>query len=544
MAKVKFSKLTLGHPLTKEAVWGNLDQCAAALSGNITAAQRKEARSVFSVVLQKARSGPSIAEPEGEISSLGFFLPPLQEFFSDSLTGDLNTPDIVLESLSVSFDCANQQYPIGAETGLPDPGLKFDTDLVVAIKVGSFSAQATIPKSTLNIMNDEIINRPNPTLSADIGAVIDPYSRLEITVRHPFLEQYIGAGWAGFDQLLSIDNLVIHATFSAPIVQRDSLAHTVLPQNSPIASGAARSAATCALSSPAAGSLIKAGDRESAATDGIQDAFEQLDLAARNKLRGGLTRSSEVRPFTESLVEDQGYFCISIPLFNIAENNILAGTTPATRLYDGYVRPSVLRGANALMDRAVIPIVAPGTIHHVGVFWDKFESLIPPYPTTNPNDDFRMDLGVAIGCGPGSITDSYTQVCQVEEKSVTYNQANEYRRHFFAPIAYSTAAAAPAEGSGYVTQGRPFFFGREVDMTGGVRRNNAAYASNPAASEAAPATNGTEQFIEVRCNLYRYNTVTLAYGGIEEVTMPNSNLKIAGWSGVVVCLYGKMALVE
>mgnify|MGYP003653188574 CR=1 FL=1 len=533
MAKVKFSKLTLGHPLTKEDVWDNLGQCATALSGNITSDQRKESRSLFPFTLQKVRSGPSSSEAPGVIRSLGFYLPPLQEFFSSSLVGDFNTPDIVLETLSISFDGANQQYPINPATGLPDPSITFTSDLIVSIKSGSFSAQATIPKSALNISNDEIINRPNPTLSAAIGAVIDPYAKLEITVRHPFESQQTG----GFnDQPWGIDNLVAHATFSAPIVQRDTQANTVLPQNA-LLSGAARSPSTCTLSPPAAGSLVKAGDRTAVATDGIQDAFEQLDMTVRNKLRGGLTRASEVRTFTESLAEDQGYFCISIPLFNISENNMtVSGSINITRTIDGYTRPSVARGVSALMDRAVIPIVAPGTIHHIGVFWDEFSS-------PSPTDDFRMDLGVAIGCSPGSLTDSYTQVCKVAEKSITYNAANQFMQHFFAPIAYSTAPGAPANGSGYTTQGRPFFFGQEVDLTGGNRRGNVADATNPPAAESAPLTNGTEQFIEVRCNLYRYDTTVPAYVGIEEYQASGA-LKVAGWSGVVVCLYGKMALVE
>lgn len=559
MAKVKFNKLTLGHPLTREAIWDNLDQCATAISGNIVADQRQENRSLFTLALQRVRCGPdyltenSAGVPFGfaipffndtGIKDLSFFLPPLQEFFSSDLVAGLTTPDIILETLAVSFDNANQQYPIDLATGLPDSSLTFERDLTVEVQSGSFSAQATIPKSTLNISNDEIINRPNPTLSASIGAVIDPYAKLEITVRSP-IETQRPLDATVKDQRRGIDNLVIHATFSAPIVQRDTLAHTVLPQNVPLTVGTARSSTNCNLSTPVAASLVKAGDRTAAATDGVQDAFEQLDREVRDKLRGGLTRWSELRPFSESLKEDQGYFCISVPLFNIAENNLTlssaaSSNTSAARTVDGYIRPSVLRSVNALMDRAVIPIVAPGTIHHVGVFWDKFVS-------TTPTFDFKMDLGVAIGCAPGSLTDSYTQVCQVAEKNVTYSSNTAFIQHFFAPIAYSTAGGAPALGEGYVTQGRPFFFGQEVDLTGGVRRHNVADASNPAAVEAAPATNGTEQFIEVRCNLYKYDTAAGAYKNIEEgITGAGATqaTQLAGWSGVMVCLYGKMALVE
>lgn len=559
MAKVKFNKLTLGHPLTAGDVWDNLSQCATALSGNIAAEQREEDRSIFTFALQRVRCGfdrftegdtPSTDftldwHNESGTKRLKFFLPPLQEYFDSNLVSDLNTPDIVLESISISFDNVNQQYPINIDTGTPNSADTFDQDFEVQIRSGSFVGQVTIPKVALNISNNEIINRPNPTVSADIGGVIDPYAELEITVRSPINSQPA----AGRSNERGIDNMVIRASFSAPIVQRDTAAYSVQPQNDRTGSATARSFATNTLSVPAAGSLIKAGDRTSASTDGVQDAFEQLDRAVRDKLKGGLNRMSEVVAYSESVLEDQGYFCISIPLFNYAENNWFNGHHNAAAVFagantiDGYKRPSTLRGVNAFMDRAVIPITAPGTLHHVGVFYDGFQIG----GASKSIYEMRMDLGVAIGCAPNSAVDSYTQIVQVAERNVTSTAATEYSNHFFAPIAYSTAGGAPALGSGYVTQGRPFFFGRQIDLTGGVLRENVANPANPAAAEAAPATDGTEQFIEVRCNLYQYDTSAPGYIGVDAMpaaASPADAFQWGGWSGVVVCLYGKMALVE
>jgi hypothetical protein len=156
-----------------------------------------------------------------------------------------------------------------------------------------------------------------------------------------------------------------------------------------------------------------------------------------------------------------------------------------------------------------------------------------------------MDLGVAIGCGARAQLDAYTQVVQVAEKPVDFfGPTDPGIQNFFAPVTYSTHVSAPALGKGYVTQGRPFYFGQEIDMTGAaVRRRNVADAATPGNAEAAPSTNGTEQFIEIRCNLYKYDAAAAGY--IDMTASPAAgDTNIGNWSGIVVCLYGKMALVE
>jgi hypothetical protein len=186
------------------------------------------------------------------------------------------------------------------------------------------------------------------------------------------------------------------------------------------------------------------------------------------------------------------------------------------------------------MDKAVLPIVAPGTIHHVGVFWDR---IYIPMPGT-----ITMDFGVALGCKSKAETSEYTQITQTAQKDVTFNAANNYIRNFYSPIAYSTAVGAPALGKGYVQQGRPFFFGREIDYTSGVRRRDVASASNPALAEAAPSTNGTENFLELRCNMYAQDLATGFKVNLDTATVGNSYF--GNGSGVMVCIYGKMALVD
>ena len=431
----------------------------------------------------------------------------------------------------------NQEKPILLWTGLPDTGSgEYNRSLEVTVESGNSIAKVSIPISTMNLKNDEITNKPNPAVSAYIGAAIGAYSSLKITIIPPVAIPYATALPHAITIPSGIDNMVVHAVFSAPIVQRDhATAHTVLPQNAPL-HDCARSPAHNVLVRPAAGAAIKASE---ANLSGVQDGFSQLDRQVRDRLSGGLTRWSEVRTGTEALVEDQGYFCWMVPLFNVPEDEGLAdhAATVAAFNYNtlgGYVRYSAEHNVRALMDKAVIPIVAPGTIHHVGVFWDRIWM-----PATQR---VKMDFGVALGCKARAEISQYTQVTQTAAKDVTFNAANNYIRHFYSPIAYSTAVGAPALGKGYVQQGRPFFFGREIDYTSGTRRRNVASAATPGNAEAAPNTNGTENFLEIRCNLYAETIATGAAGNIDSLSGGDSYF--GNGSGVMVCIYGKMALVD
>lgn len=555
MAKVNFKKLSLGHMLQPSMVWDNLNQCAAALSGSVSSDQREENRSVFTLTFYKVRVGrdeytQDIANQwwdAEDTKRIKFSLPPLQEYFDESLVSDFNTPDIKLESISLSFDGGNQHHPIDLTTGIGDPSKTFDQDMLLKITAGNFVGQVGIPRSVLIIDNNDVINRPNPALSDNINAVIDPYSEIEFELTLPISTQntYAQSKWT---QLNGIDSLVVNARFSAPLVQRDRAGYTVIPQNAPL-HDCARSSIMNTLVNAVPGDAIEATTNS---LKGVQEAFNQLDRQVRSGLRGGLTRWSEVRTNTESLIEDQGYFCITVPLFNVSQVSMThdfeggkgSGATLNQVRYanlGGYVRPSNLRSVDCLMDRAVVPIVAPGTIHHIGVFWDKTASYAA-------DEEIRMDLGVALGCGARAQAATYTQIAQVAEQSIDrFSGATPGIERLFVPVAYSSHASAPAMGKGYVPQGRPFYFGPEIDTTGGTRRRNVADPANTANAEAAPNTNGTEQFFEIRCNLYRYNS-TGAGGYVDFLNYTGSaagdNLVIGNWTGIVVCLYGKMALVE
>ncbi len=557
MAKVTFNKLTRGQPLTPGMIWDNLTQAATALSGNISKDQRAENRSVFSVVLHRVRHSDAIFNgytnnPWGNFRPEQFIfkLPVWQEFFDTDFYSSANTPEVVLESISISFDCMNQNKPIRLDNGLPSTSASdtFASPLEVTIQAGRSGGKAIIPNQTLNLTNEKVVNRPNPALTANIGANIGAYDMLSIVVNNPIDIDYATLPAQAAGAVTGIDNLVVHARFSAPIVQRDSAAYSVVPQNVPVSHECARSFDANVLVPPVAGNSILA---TSTSLNGVQDAFEQLDRQARNGLLGGLTRDSERRGRAEALLEDQGYFCLTVPLFNVPEDEGISAwptSTDAAKKYDsveGYVRRNLSlpnagapgTGVLGLMDAAVVPILAPGTIHHIGLFWDKMflDGQISTYRV-------HMDFGLALGCKARAAESNYTQVSYTAAKDVSYAANNAYINHFFSPIAYSTAGGlSPGPGSGYVVQGRPFYFGTEMDATGGALRGFSANALNPAAGEAATNTDGTEQFIEIRCNISLYNTATSAYVDINNV---NAEGTIGNGSGVFVCIYGKQALVE
>ena len=196
MAKVKFNKLTRGQPLTPAAIWDNLDQAAAALSGNVAKEQRQHGRSTFSVTIHQVRQSDAIwnnyvgAPGDDKLKRpdrFYFKLPPWQEYFNSNEISNETTPDIILESIAISFDNMNQEKPLVLDNGLPSTVAadKFNRSFEVQIEAGLSAGKSVIPVSTLVHKNEVIRNRPNPALSANIGAAIGAYDLLTVTVTSP-----------------------------------------------------------------------------------------------------------------------------------------------------------------------------------------------------------------------------------------------------------------------------------------------------------------------------------------------------------------------
>ena len=136
----------------------------------------------------------------------------------------------------------------------------------------------------MTLPNADAPNKPNPTVAVDIGAQVPLYE--DITAE---IQGLTKAGVAA-----GVESVLAVATFSSNIVERD---HAVVPQNCPLHDNV-RVPASISVTSPAAGDLIEATN---ATSTGLQDGFEAIILA-------------HVFHGDSNLIEDQGYFCISVPM--------------------------------------------------------------------------------------------------------------------------------------------------------------------------------------------------------------------------------------
>ena len=99
-----------------------------------------------------------------------------------------------------------------------------------------------------------------------------------------------------------------------------------------------------------------------------------------------------------------------------------------------------------------------------------------------------------------------------------------------------TGAAGAVLGKGYIPQGRPVYFGRQLTYDGTVPRENIADIVGSSAAEAAPATGGYEQFIEVRLTYVRGTGATWVTANALDIFLSNA--------GVNVYIIGKLGLEE
>jgi hypothetical protein len=181
------------------------------------------------------------------------------------------------------------------------------------------------------------------------------------------------------------------------------------------------------------------------------------------------------------------------------------------------------------VDKAIIPITAPGTIHHVFC-------VTGPLSTAG-NYTLKATCGVALGSSIRTDHILYQQVAYKQNFNLVQAQSfrfADYMAFQGIPLIYQTGTKI---GKGFYTQGRPFFFGREIGKNPHGRNNCANI--NPALAEAAPKTLGMEQVLEVRMTINLYNNATSAF-----VDMNTDTVSAGGALGSTVYIIGKQALVE
>ncbi len=536
MAKITDDKkLPLGVGLEPSHVQGNLQKVADSFSASTLKDQRAQAQAPFSVswCLNVTRGTVGTTEDD----QIHFTLPPLQTHWDDSglpphqVTNE-QTPAVTLDSISLGFDLMNQDKSIDASTALPSTADMGNVTLRLFKLDNDPSTTDPPPFKTIvaeiQIFAEDIVaqlNTKNPTILRDLGLSIDRLAVYEWQLESA-------------DLLLSV---LIRATFLHPLEPRDTAlvignalngGVPLSAQNAPATALYNLDPGTVTLTAPAPDALIEAAS----ATTGVQTQIETIDTVFRNKLVGGRADhlQSDVAFATdrkEQLAEDSGYFCMCVNLLKSGETGGYITAANATSW-------QVATGAttNALWDRALIPITYPGTIHHVFVEMAGINEHMRKNPGTIPITTRTVEVGVGLyrGVRTASIP-TYQQVAHLSTGIGGTTGRILKERMWQVPLVWSSASTAM--GKGYVDQGRPVYFGRQLTYDGTVNRETIADIVGSSAAEAVATTQGLENFIEVRVQYMRGSGASwVTGGGATDLVLTNA--------GINVYIIGKMGLKE
>jgi|TARA_R100000084_G_scaffold22843_1_gene8164 hypothetical protein len=535
VAKVDDKKLPIGVKIEPSHVAGNLSSIASNFAGNFTEDQRQQGSAPFSVSW-------FISETNIPVTKFYFTLPPLQDHFNTDLVSDSNTPSLVLDSISLSFDQMNQGNVLDTSTGYPATTLTWQDLKLTLSKVTNNPQSSAVsgidgtPQSNnlaevfiSGVDLSQMLNTKNPTILRDLSVNIDPYDIYQWKVEH-------------LDTLFSVH---IRASFSHPVVERDTQevvgdylnGGTDYPaQNAPINTLYGRDKDSLTIATPAANAVISAEN----AQYGVQTQLEQVDRKMLEGLEAGrftTYNQSEVAatPYPkEALKEDSGYFCWNVNMLKHAAREIDGANVDGYQLAKSAAAPSTVPG-KFLYDKALVPIPYPLTIHHVFLEMSGIDDIIRESPGAIALDKRYVEVGVGILHGVRAQQYDYLQVAHLETMlSGAGTTALLQERLFPVPIVYSTHGSAGPLGKGYVTQGRPYYAGRQYSFSSSGNRENVC-SVDPTVAEAAPSLNGFDQYIEVRC-IY----------GVDPGTAPEwpagGANKVLGAGGINVYIIGKMQL--
>ena len=570
MAKVERDNLPRGAELLTEHVFDPITGMAAALSGNVDAEQLQNTNSTFRLNLSVPYIGAQFfwSNPGGWFY-IPFCLPPLQENFTSTDSGS-EYPVPVLTEVGFSFDQRS-------EPALPADrfaGKEFDAQKTgpsnfyvsnihegkaVYERAGNVDIKLAIFEKTQHFYNEQTIgsgtgatavkapgadsevfsvtlsaaeisanaSRNNPACYPDLSVPIKPKNTYMFAINADNLVDPVDTSNL-HTALVSVN---VSLKFKMSLLQRDSTTAGAAShlQNVPTASYGARTNETISISTPAHSTVVKAD-----ASQGVSAELEKIDSRLRHKIYGGYQDFSATY-VGQHIADDAGYEVIAVPMFNnTAFGEVLALPTFERWAYDS---PPT---ANA--DRAVIPITSPMTIHHVLLVQSFMtgttgQHLAPwYYPKPPIAGKIQFECGVGIVEGGGSDNFDYTQVAHatvypddassaglvdfmdmenlasvMKVLATPSYQPQRWEQAIFSIPLVKTARS----GTGYTTQGMPFFVGEAA--TNGYATAARTNVGNPAApgADIAPPTAGLEQALEVRL---KFSTRVAAWNG-------------SGWNG-------------
>ena len=302
-------------------------------------------------------------------------------------------------------------------------------------------------------------------------------------------------------------------------------------QNMPAHQGVFNNTAQ-APNTPAGNSVISADS-----STGVHTNFALIDGVIDRGLRGGYSLAGR-RNYDENLKSDAAYEVIAVPMYaSWFANEVTpsgAGIAGAEEIWAApgdlpFSNPS--SGGLKTMDRAIIPLRYPMTIHHVFVCVNYTHAQRGTAGARPSQATFTNEVGV--GLLQGIRAEDYA-VQQVANVSWVPGAASLGTKLIDRIASGSTSASSytylwdivscplvGAGGKGYINQGHPVFAGK--GSTGTNIRSNIA--------GAGPVTQGGEQALDIRWK-------------ISDIGDPATvNGTIVGWPGHWLYIVGKKHLI-
>ncbi len=274
---------------------------------------------------------------------------------------------------------------------------------------------------------------------------------------------------------------------------------------------------------------------------GVSTNFSLIDNLIARGLRGGYKKSGH-REYSENLKSDAGYEVIAVPMFGswfVKQNAaLILGNKDAIMPADSLPWSVVGVGGLRTMDRAVIPLQYPMTIHHVLIavnYTDSARGLSSARPT---QATFTNEVGVGLLQGIRSEDLAIQQVAHATwtptggAAPIGTNKIVDRMASGIAGSAYTymwdilQCPLVGTGGSGYYAQGKPVFAAKGTTPGMGSGTN---IRSNIGGS--APVTAGGEQALDIRWKIS---------DSADWATVGGS---IVGWPGHWVYIIGKKHLI-
>lgn len=495
-----FKRLTRGIKLLREHIFDPINSTLDLLTkAGLPIDNYNKENGTFRVTLTFPYSRCSLVQ-EGETSA-PFILPPLQEFFDKS---EYLIEGYELIELSVGQDTRCEPgYLRPPQSVVADPGPQAGVVLGAAPSFSVFIRDHKIDASNFDPFSNEVYSVTIPEIS-----LINDYSRLNPFVQSgmaiPFRHDrtYIVQLIPETDNRAMV-SVTISLKFKTRLVGRDG---TAAAENNTLDAGH---------NFVPLGATVPAGNTpiESDSADGINTGFKILDDFIGRKLAGGYSRSGQ-NQYAEGLREDAGYEVIAVPMFG-GWGGVFGGPAPYGAGVGGvdYQAPDALPwsttgvGGLQTMDRALIPIQYPISIHHVILavnntpitggldYWRLGTGVLPN------GTDCRNEVGIGLLSGIRSDNVAISQIAHnswlpadlaagtnVIDRGDWFRENTTGRTRGYSwdilscPLQVGTLGA----GTGYSPQGKPVFVAQGASDT------------LPRTGPLGPIVAGVEQMLDIR----------------------------------------------